>query len=400
MSQPVPVVPDVTDDVPIHTRRVLLALKTSVEYLLTQTGVRTGRAGTSVPTTSVSTSFVHNGASGLQGGTSGQYYHLTQVQLSGLTGGANTTLHYHEADRALENATGVLPWDQVDKTGATLADFDSITHNDINSIQGGSASERYHLTAAQWTATTQGVDNTIHFHSSDRALGNATGLLPWTQIDGVPDHNDLTNSQGGTTDEYYHLTSAEYTGTGTGTFVRATSPALSTPDVDGGTIDGAAINSTAIGATTASSGAFTTLSATGRALFGTTTDDGSYQTQVVSDSSFLWTGSTGAALARWRLVTTNGVGATLQADVTTSSALLSYVPGSGASTILTLQDGGVEVSGNSLRASSSPTFPLAATAPTLDTNSSLTFELTSDTSLKLSVRGTDGTTRSVSLTLT
>ena len=37
----------------------------------------------------------------------------------------------------------------------------------------------------------------------------------------VTDHNDLANIQGGTLDEYYHLTSAEYTGTGTGVFVRA-----------------------------------------------------------------------------------------------------------------------------------------------------------------------------------
>lgn len=40
-----------------------------------------------------------------------------------------------------------------------------------------------------------------------------------------------------------------------------------------------------------------------------------------------------------------------------------------------------------------------ATAPTLSTNSTMSFELTSNTSLKIVVRGTDGTTRSVSLTL-
>ena len=39
------------------------------------------------------------------------------------------------------------------------------------------------------------------------------------------------------------------------------------------------------------------------------------------------------------------------------------------------------------------------TAPTLATNSQMTFELTSNTTLKIKVRGTDGTTRSVSLTL-
>ena len=45
----------------------------------------------------------------------------------------------------------------------------------------------------------------------------------------VANHNDLANLQGGAALEYYHLTAAEYTGTGTGTFVRATSPTLVTP---------------------------------------------------------------------------------------------------------------------------------------------------------------------------
>ena len=44
-------------------------------------------------------------------------------------------------------------------------------------------------------------------------------------------HNDLAGLQGGSADQYFHSTSAEYTGTGTGVFVRATSPALVTPDL-------------------------------------------------------------------------------------------------------------------------------------------------------------------------
>jgi hypothetical protein len=44
-------------------------------------------------------------------------------------------------------------------------------------------------------------------------------------------HNDLAGLQGGAATEYFHSTSAEYTGTGTGVFVRATSPALVTPDL-------------------------------------------------------------------------------------------------------------------------------------------------------------------------
>lgn len=44
-------------------------------------------------------------------------------------------------------------------------------------------------------------------------------------------------------------------------------------------------------------------------------------------------------------------------------------------------------------------YQVNGTAPTLSTNSTMSFELTSNTSLKIVVRGTDGTTRSVSLTL-
>ncbi len=39
-------------------------------------------------------------------------------------------------------------------------------------------------------------------------------------------HNDMAGLQGGTNQQYYHLTSSEYTGTGTGTFVRQSSPAF------------------------------------------------------------------------------------------------------------------------------------------------------------------------------
>ena len=42
-------------------------------------------------------------------------------------------------------------------------------------------------------------------------------------------HNQLGGIQGGTANEYYHSTLAEYTGTGTGVFVRVNTPTLTTP---------------------------------------------------------------------------------------------------------------------------------------------------------------------------
>lgn len=46
----------------------------------------------------------------------------------------------------------------------------------------------------------------------------------YTSATPVNNHNDLALIQGGTTNQYYHLTSAEYTGSGTGVFLRKTNP--------------------------------------------------------------------------------------------------------------------------------------------------------------------------------
>jgi hypothetical protein len=42
-------------------------------------------------------------------------------------------------------------------------------------------------------------------------------------------HDDLAGLQGGTTSQYYHLTNTEYTGTGSGVFVRSTAPNITSP---------------------------------------------------------------------------------------------------------------------------------------------------------------------------
>ncbi len=86
---------------------------------------------------------------------------------------------------------------------------------------------RYRLTGSP-------VDNTgwwtipVEFVSSTGTLwANNTKLTVMVQHAGDAaslDHNLLDNLQGGTAAEYYHLTDAEYTGTGTGVFVRAGSP--------------------------------------------------------------------------------------------------------------------------------------------------------------------------------
>lgn len=71
-----------------------------------------------------------------------------------------------------------------------------------------------------WRRLTQAGQ--ILWESVDKTGSNLTDIE-------TRNHADLQSLQGGTTNEYYHLTSSEYTGTGTGVFVRKTSPTLATP---------------------------------------------------------------------------------------------------------------------------------------------------------------------------
>lgn len=68
-----------------------------------------------------STATTHNGLSGLQGGTTNEYYHLTSAQNTDLTDGGDSTFHYHATDRALSNATGTLALANGG-TGVSLSD--------------------------------------------------------------------------------------------------------------------------------------------------------------------------------------------------------------------------------------------------------------------------------------
>ena len=60
---------------------------------------------------------LHNQTQGLQGGTSGEMYHLTSTQHSGIIGGTNTTLHYHDSDRERANHTGTQAYTTITGLG-------------------------------------------------------------------------------------------------------------------------------------------------------------------------------------------------------------------------------------------------------------------------------------------
>ena len=106
------------------------------------------------------------------------------------------------ADRVIENENDMVDAKHVaDVVAAVTAD--DFAHNSLSSLQGGSSTERYHMTQAENTA--------LHAHSNKTALDAVAGVNTGDQSASSFNHNDLANKQGGTTNEFYHVTAAEKT---------------------------------------------------------------------------------------------------------------------------------------------------------------------------------------------
>ena len=60
---------------------------------------------------------------------------------------------------------GSVPWNIIDFSGSTISDIANRAHNLLQSIQGGSSGEYYHLTATQHTDLTDGGETTLHTHT-------------------------------------------------------------------------------------------------------------------------------------------------------------------------------------------------------------------------------------------
>ena len=61
--------------------------------------------------------------------------------------GRPVALYFQELDRLL-NSTEQIEWDRVDKSGSNLTDLATRNHNDLQNMQGGTTNEYYHLTDA------------------------------------------------------------------------------------------------------------------------------------------------------------------------------------------------------------------------------------------------------------
>jgi len=111
-----------------------------------------------------------------------------------------------------------------------------VTTGDINDITPDYGLYEVTVTAASYAITTATKVGILGFFTSASVLPHTVtitynGTTRNTHVNTplANLHNELAGLNGGAATEYYHSTLAEYTGTGTGVFVRATSPTLVTP---------------------------------------------------------------------------------------------------------------------------------------------------------------------------
>jgi hypothetical protein len=159
----------------------------------------------------------------------------------------NTTASYLQTPLGLYQITartsdtvvtiGNVPASYVNETavaGTVLKKLFGITTDDITAITPDYGLYEVTTTATSYPITLATKVGILGFFTSSTTHTitvpyNGTTRNTHVSSPLVSVHNELAGLNGGTLDEYYHSTLAEYTGTGSGVFVRATSPTLVTP---------------------------------------------------------------------------------------------------------------------------------------------------------------------------
>ena len=96
--------------------------------------------------------------------------------------GSFTWMEWYRQLRTYVSTSGSVPWYIIDFAGSNITDIATRSHNQLQTLQGGTAGEMYHLTAAQYAALTAGA------------------------------HNSLAGIQGGNSTERYPLSAQQYAG--------------------------------------------------------------------------------------------------------------------------------------------------------------------------------------------
>jgi hypothetical protein len=98
--------------------------------------------------------------------SSGLWYRISNINTGAIIvsdGGTIATLAQYEQCLVLNNGTTWYAFEIHD------------IHNDLTGLQGGQASEYYHLKSADYTDLTDAGDSALHYHATDRARANHTG---------------------------------------------------------------------------------------------------------------------------------------------------------------------------------------------------------------------------------
>jgi hypothetical protein len=99
--------------------------------------------------------------------------------------GSFTWLEWYRQLRNYVSTSGSVPWYILNFSGSNITDITQRSHENLQTLQGGSAGEHYHLTANQLTDLTDGNDSTAHYHATDRNRTNHTGTQSAATITGL-----------------------------------------------------------------------------------------------------------------------------------------------------------------------------------------------------------------------
>ena len=223
---------------------------TTIPFLNTYTVTMTGTGTTRTATASGGTPFATSAIDPSSTTTTASYLQTPKgiYQIIARTSDTVVTINHVPSTYTNETAVVGTVWKAL--FGVTTGDINDITPNYglfTNTVTAGS----YPITTATgigilgfFTSTSISTLHTVTI-TYNGTLRNTHVSTPLVNL-----HNSLAGLNGGAADEYYHLTSAEYTGTGTGVFVRASNAVLTSPDLDtpsalvGTNISGTAANLT------------------------------------------------------------------------------------------------------------------------------------------------------------
>lgn len=126
----------------------------------------------------------HNASAGLQGGSIGEYYHLTQTQHVDLTDSGDSTLHYHSSDRNRANHTGTQSADTLTE-GVTNKLYTSLEKAKLAAIEEGATAD---MTPSELLAAIKTVDGVASGLDSDTLDGqHGSYYIDWANMLNKPD---------------------------------------------------------------------------------------------------------------------------------------------------------------------------------------------------------------------